>query len=392
MLLNIIHAALFTPIKVESTSPPVWGAPLVLEGAPGVAKSSIIKAFARRCGFPSQVLDAQSGEGAYGCIPIPMKDAKGRLRLCYPAPDYTDKFEAAGCGLVMCDEMTSSPPLLQAAQMSLVLDKRIGNYELGPRVRVLGACNPVDVATNGYEISAPMANRCVWLPWSAPTVEEHETYMMSRATQKAERPIDALAEEERVLDAWPAAYAYAVGLEVAFLRAFPQLKNTTPKPGTKMFSSDRSMEMATLCLASSKVHNLTDSERDAFVTGCVGAAVYEQWSTFIEMRDVPDMADLLDGKVQFTHDRTRLDRSAVVFSSATTFVCAPGVERRKQRAELLWSLILAAITTERAGIDMIVPCVMALMAADLATCPAAITVMSKVQPAVSAANAATRTP
>lgn len=194
---RIVHAAYYTP------TPAGWGLPMFFEGEPGVAKSSFLRAFAARQGDPCEVLSgAERGEGAFGVIPVP--DVKRGI-INYPAPDWTAAFKDGG--LVFLDEITSNPPIIQAPCMGLMLDRRIGSHQLGPRVRVWAACNPASIATNGYDLSPPLANRGGWLTWHAPTIAEHVAYMLGQAGDKDDSKMDARKEEARVEAEWPAAYA-----------------------------------------------------------------------------------------------------------------------------------------------------------------------------------------
>lgn len=364
---RLLHAALFTPTRKG------WGLPVLFEGEPGVAKSAVIEEYAERLGLPCEVLSpGERGEGAFGVVPIPVKGV-----LTYPPPDWAGRM--AGGGLVFVDEITTAPKLLQAPMLGLVAAKRIGSHQFGPRVRVLGACNPPELAANGNELSAPLANRFGWYAWEPPTVEEHATYMLSAASGQTAAPIDAAAEEARVLAAWGSAYARAAGLETSFLAAQPQWKNQCPKASdpaiARAWPSDRSWEMATRAYASAIVHDLTDVERDEFVTGFIGAKAYAAWATFIDAADLPDIAAFLDGKVKFEHDRRRLDRTAAVINAAAALVTTTTTARRDERAKALWSFL----NTVPAA-DLIVPAAQALIRSDLHTSAEAVPALAKLNP------------
>lgn len=63
-------------------------------------------------------------------------------------------------GIIFFDELTSSPPAVQAALLRSMLDKVFGDFPLDPtRVAMIAAANPPDIAVNGQELGAPMINR-----------------------------------------------------------------------------------------------------------------------------------------------------------------------------------------------------------------------------------------
>lgn len=341
--LTLLHACLFTPMPVG------WGLPALFEGEPGIAKTAVITSVTHSVGLALVMLSpGLHGEGAFGVVPVPMK-CVGGMRLTYPAPDWVDDLEDGG--VVFVDEVTTAPMQLQAPMLGLVAGHQVGNTKLNSRVRVIGACNPPELAANGQELSPPLANRFVWLPWKVPTVEEHAAYMLG-ALSGSGAVSDAELEEARVTDLWPTAYARAAGLEVAFHKATGgSWKNRCPKADatnlSRAWPSDRTWEYATRALASSYVHSLNEQERHMLIEGCIGKDACAAFETFIEEQDLPDVEALLDGTVTYTFDPRRIDRIATVLSAAQATVCAKAAKRRKERADALWGLLQAVPKSAR---------------------------------------------
>ncbi len=330
MHIKIIHAALFTPTNLG------WGLPILMIGGAGEGKSAIIESIAAACGLPCEVLSpGERGEGAFGVIPVPRADGY----LSYPMPEWSARMTDDTGGVVFVDEVTCAPPALQSPLLGLIGAKRLGGGRLGPRVRVIGAANPPEIAANGYDLSPPLANRFGWVQWDAPTCDEHRAYMMGGATSTATK-VNAKAEEARVLAEWGDAWAYAVGVEAGYLGAQPTMKNVPPRNvAQRAFPSDRTWEMATRALASARIHKLTDDERGVFVAAFIGEAAYATLSEYIKKTDLPNAADVLDGVVTFTHDSRRLDRTYAVLSAATAIVLPKNAPKRVDRAKKLWKLI-----------------------------------------------------
>jgi hypothetical protein len=384
-----MHAAFFTPLSGGR-----WGLPIVFEGIPGIAKSSLVRDFAAKCEVPLHILDASSGEGAYGVIPMPM-DHKGVLSTRYPIPEWAVDMLTNDVGVVFVDELTSTPPLIQAAQMALILDRRIGGHTLPQRVRILGACNPTDQATYGHEIAAPLANRCVWVHVDPPSVEEHASYMMGLTSDKSQEKVSASQEEARVLAEWPKAWATAVGLEIGFLSRNQGYKNGVPTDtsgqqkkgsdigiGIKSFPSDRSWEAATRAIATGIVHNLSTEETNDLIAGCIGSTAMNLVRTYQAECDLPDTSNLLDGKVSFTHSQIRPDRSAAVISSCTALVIPKSCPNREKRASALWKLLESLQLIMK---DLAIPATKALVDNGLVR-PEGVKVLASVEPILSASK------
>jgi hypothetical protein len=371
---NIIHAAYFSK-GING----LWGLPIFFVGEPGIGKSSILSAFTRKWDIPLKVLSpALHGEGAFGVIPVPGKDG-----LDHPAPTWTREFTDGG--LVFVDEPNAAGPALQPPIMGLVCDRRIGDHFLGERTRTLMAMNPVEVAANGHDLSAPLANRGGWVKWDPQAVETFVQFLMGEGQGEKIEVQDAKKEEARVEKAWPEAYARSVGLISSFLMSHPDLKNKCPKAGDPAASgawpSDRSWDMALRALAGTFVHSMTDADKDSFVAGFIGPVAYEALSTFIEQADMPHIPDVADGKVAFEWNAKRLDRCAAILSACVALVVPSAADRRVERAARIWTFLGNA-----GAYDITVPAAQALVKAGLHLSKEAAPVLTKIHPALRAAG------
>lgn len=386
MKISILKAAFFTPLADG-----YWGLPLILWSAPGEAKSAAIKLLAQMLGgVPTKVLPpGQMAEGAFGVTPCPEKDEKtGETFLAFPKPTWSKRFEG-GIGIVFPDETNTAPPALQPAIMGLVLDRRVGDYELPKRVRPFCAANPTAIAAGGWDFPAPLANRLGHIDWTGPTVEEWSDWLLSGADGWQGEVIDPAKEEARVLKAWHSAFSKASAQVAAFLRRKPDLRHKMPPEGdpqaSRAWPSPRSWEMATRALATSEVHQLSDIESDELFRAFVGQAAATEFAAWRAALDLPDPAEVLDGKVKFTHDPKRLDRSFVVFSACASLVAPTTADKRKDRTTALWKLL--ADVVQKAA-DVTVPAVRVLCNKNvrLAGFPEARPVLIKLQPMLAAAG------
>lgn len=380
MKTSILHAALFTPYTKGR-----WGIPIINWSEPGEGKTSVTEELCESYSdLPCITLSpGEMGEGAFGVIPVP--DKSGVIK--YPPPEWTVQVEDGG--VVFIDEMSSTPPALQPPLLGLLFARRIGGKVLGPRVRVIGAANPPEVAAGGFDLAPPVANRAGHIDWTAPTAEEHTSYMLRGSRDKAAASKSAVAEETRVLKDWPEAWARAVGLETAFITRRPDLKNKCPKAGDpkagRAWPSDRSWENATRALASSMVHGLSGSERDEFVSAFIGAGPAAELFEFIEKADLPDPADILDEKITFKHSGARLDRTAAVLNSCVSLIVPQNAAKRDARAEAFWRLILN-LMEEKSAMDILVPPTYELVRVGLHAKKGGTDYLSKIQPLLKAAG------
>lgn len=312
---KIIHASLFTPTRSG------WGLPLLFWGKPGIGKSDIIEDVSTQVGFPLEVLSpGERGEGGYGCTPMPSGDGY----IDYPAPRWSSKFNKEHGGFLFHDEINTAPPAIQAPLLGLLLKRRIGGAILDGRVRQMAAANDVADAAGGWDLAPPMANRLGHLPWEAPSENEWTDWLMSNVDDVPVAAESALSIEKRVMAAWPNAWARARGLVAGFIRAKPANLHAQPASGSpeasKAWPSHRSWEAATRALASASVHNMSEADGDMFAAAFVGSGCLGELITYRKDADLPDPAQLLDGKISWKPDTKRLDRAFAVLGSTSSLM------------------------------------------------------------------------
>jgi MoxR-like ATPase len=331
-LTRIIKASLFTPSPEG-----FWGLPLFLWGDPGIGKTHLIKALCKRYGLPMERLSpGERGEGQFGVVPVPGADGF----LHYPAPSWASRLDPAG--VIFLDEANTAPPALQAPLLGLVQLRTLGSHTFGSRVRTIAAANETKHAAGGWDLAPALANRFGHLAVEGLAASEWAYHYLTGFAPDANDPeVDAAAEEARVLEAWPAADAWARGLISGFVTRRPELLHKPPTKGsdTRSWPSRRSVDYAGAALASARVHGLTESETDEFMGAFVGQAWVAEFRHWMIDANLPDPADLLDGRAKFEHDVRRLDRTLAVLSACASLVSPAKAVNRKARAVALWKLI-----------------------------------------------------
>jgi len=344
------------------------GLPLLLEGSPGTVKTDKIEAVAAELGLACLTLSpGESGEGAFGVTPVPV-DREGRTLLTYPPGEWIRLFENSDGspkgGVLFIDEIGCAPPGLRAALLGLVLARRIGGNTLPEGTRVIGALNPTSESADGWDLPAPLANRCGHLHWDGGSVDDWCEWRVGAAPARTHgKPGD---EEKRIDAEWPDAFAIASGLIAGFIRTRPHLLHKMPPPGDPAAShawpSRRTWDMATHALAGAIVCNLSTVDTEEFIAAFVGEGPTAEFVAYRLAADLPNPARLLDGLEQWTPDPARLDRTYAILSACTAYVVAPTTAKRQERAIALWRI---CATLQATMSDATVPVVKALLSAGL---------------------------
>ncbi|MEV6209634.1 MoxR family ATPase [Kitasatospora sp. NPDC051914] len=158
--------------------------PVFLWGAPGIGKSSLVREFASSLGLEcvSLIGTQLAPEDLVG---VPQITPDGRSRFCPPESVARDE---PYC--LFLDELNAASPDVQKAFYSLILDRRIGSYELPPGSIVIGAGNRATDGALARPMASALVNRLVhvhlrasstdWLAWAAgagihPWVLDHLT-------------------------------------------------------------------------------------------------------------------------------------------------------------------------------------------------------------------------
>jgi hypothetical protein len=144
--------------------------PVFVWGAPGIGKSSLVRAFADSLGLDCVTL-VGTQLAAEDLIGVPeLRDGRSRF-----APPETIARDEPYC--LFLDELNASTPEVQKAFYSLILDRRIGAYELPAGSIVIGAGNRSTDNALARPMASALVNRLVhvhlrasvddWLAWAA---------------------------------------------------------------------------------------------------------------------------------------------------------------------------------------------------------------------------------
>lgn len=130
--------------------------PTFLWGAPGIGKSSIVKQIAdeKKIGFIDLRLALMDPTDLKG---IPFYDKDSHTALWAP-PAFLPQ---DGEGILFLDELNSAAPSVQASAYQLILDRKVGEYELPEGWAIVAAGNREGDRGVTYRMPSPLANRFV---------------------------------------------------------------------------------------------------------------------------------------------------------------------------------------------------------------------------------------
>lgn len=291
--------------------------PILYSGEPGGGKSSSIAAFGKAIDLLTEVVIASIREPSdFSGLPV-LTDGGVILH----APSWAHRLHKAGGGLLFLDEISTAAPAVQASLLRVVLDRVVGDLELPEKTLVIAACNPVDQAAGGWDLTPPLANRFCHLRWRVNS-DHWIDGMVSGFPSPEVVKLPSDWEEQHL----PQARA----LVASFIKARPALLLVLPKDESQMggaWASPRSWTMAASMLAACKSVNAPKECQIELVAGCVGDAPALEFVNWAEQLDLPDPEVVLANPEKFKLPK-RGDRVYACLSSVLAAILNNNTPKR----------------------------------------------------------------
>ncbi|MBN9314213.1 MAG: hypothetical protein J0I99_00585 [Devosia sp.] len=219
--------------------------PAFLWSAPGIGKSSVVKQIAKSRGwglvdFRAVLRDPVDLRG--------LPTIQGGDTAKWLSPDDLPQADRDGEeGIFFMDELNAAPPQMQAACFGLVLDRKVGNYTLPPKWRIVAAGNRQSDRAAAQKMPSALANRFAHID--------------------VEADVEAFTKWANKNDIDP--------ILIAFVRFRPNLIHVMDLVDQRAFPSPRSWEQA------AKYVNAERTIRLDAVSGIVGEAAGGEFEGFI---------------------------------------------------------------------------------------------------------------
>lgn len=205
------------------------------------------------------VIDPQTGN------PMQTESVRWATPEELPRPGYKEN------AILFLDEISAAPPMVQAAAYQLVLNRRIGPYELPEGVDIIAAGNRQSDKGVAFKMPSPLANRFIHCTLED-NFEEWKDWAISSG--KVESTI----------------IAFHIESGGKHLNTFNPGKNVEVA-----FATPRSWVFASDILRNS---NLKRSLTKKLLSGCIGEGLAGEFMSFRKLEDqIPSTADILNGKV-----------------------------------------------------------------------------------------------
>ncbi|AUG82196.1 ATPase AAA [Kitasatospora sp. MMS16-BH015] len=338
-LLTLLRAAGTEPradIQLEALTLAVAAdLPVLLRGEPGIGKTAALNQLAEALGLPLTTVIASVHEPSdFSGLPVIGEDPAQQGVPLAP-PDWAVRLVRAGRGLLFLDELSTAPPAVQAALLRLVLERRIGALQLPPGVRIVAAANPRASAADGWELSPPLANRFVHLPW----VHDPEVVVRGLGGTWPKAVLPRL-DPDRLTEAVAHARRGVCGL----LTARPTLVHRLPENETRRggpWPSPRSWEMTLRLTAFAEAAGAGRDVLSLLVRGTVGDGPGLEYLSHLDRMDLPDPETLLaDPAAAVLPERGDLQQTAL-----DGVVAAVRNRLDEQRWDAAWALLARAAAT-----------------------------------------------
>jgi hypothetical protein len=237
-----------------------------------------LKAFADQAGRKLEIILASIREPQdFAGLPA---IANGSMSLI--PPNWAQSLAADGNGILFADEINTAPPSVQAALLRVCLEKVAGDLHLGERTSIVAAANPPEIAADGWDLAAPLANRFCHVDWELPADVVADGLLGNWPTINLPRVEREKIELETEKEAWKLS---------AFLVARPKLVTAMPESTGQQgraFPTPRSWEMVLKLVGLANALELAPEIRRLLVVGCVGQGSGSEYLTFRENLDLPD--------------------------------------------------------------------------------------------------------
>lgn len=249
--------------------------PIFVWGPPGIGKSQISKQVSDNLDFDyfEDIRLSQMEPTDLRGIPVPDKDEYGNTVASWSPPNFYKKstsIEKGKKAFYLFDEMNSAPQSIQAAAYQIVLDRRIGDFKLGPDDFVMAAGNRETDKGATFKMPTPLMNRFIHLELKV-DFSDWQAHALSKQFDKN-----------------------VIGY-LTFQKG--ELFDFDPSSASRGFPTPRSWEFVSDLVKSDP--NIPENVLLALIVGAVGEGVGIKFLQYRKTAaSLPNPSDILSGKVK----------------------------------------------------------------------------------------------
>lgn len=164
--------------------------PIFVHGGTGIGKSETIKSVAQEIAKREKLEFSEDKieDGKFGFVDIRVSqldpsDLRGLPHIegnktKWVTPSWLPQ-NPKSKGIIFFDEINLASPSIQNASMQLILDKKLGDYNLPKGFQIVSAGNRLGDNSNIYDIPSPLANRFIHVELNVPSVEDWSNWGMN---------------------------------------------------------------------------------------------------------------------------------------------------------------------------------------------------------------------
>lgn len=299
------------------------GIPTLNEGDPGTAKSSTYHQLAEVLGRELLLLIGSThAPEDFAGIPY-LSECKQFFEM--KPPKFAERMTRPKA-ILMCDEINTSGQHVQAAQLSMLTERRLGDIKIHADTMFVACCNPVDQAPNAAPLAKSMLNRF----WHSKWKHNFETFAEGMITEDnkwgtSEFPVVA-PDFKRFRPRFGS-------LIVTFLKANTALRLAIPKDDdTRSFPTPRTWTYLRDALCAAESCNAPANIQLEICKGMVGDQAAQNFMRHLAIADLIDPESVLEGKETFTYDKKRPDLAVCLLPALITAVKSRYTAERMERA------------------------------------------------------------
>lgn len=299
------------------------GIPVKVEGPPGVAKSSVVHQWCNTLKRdPLFLIGSTRSPEDFGGLPFPNQE---RTFFSMVPPLFAERMTRPG-SLLFMDELTTTPPSVRAAMLSLLTERRLGDCVIHPDTLFIAACNPPSMAPNASPLEKSMANRFFHWDWKH-DFEAWTSGMMSEDDDFQPRWVPSVPSD------WKRFKPMLGGHVVSYCRRNSNERIAVPSNDEEVaYPTPRSWKFLRDALAAAfSVNAPADIQKDICV-GMIGKQTGRNFMQFISQLDLVDPEEVLAGRKSFAHDKKRADLTVTLLTSVVTAIKQQYSEERMDAA------------------------------------------------------------